>query len=104
MKIIKTIGLLLCLFYATTVSRVTWSQSANDWQSGEEIFGKICHYCHTQGVGPVLTGRNLPPVYFTTIARNGLNAMPAFRPTELSAEDLEKVAEFLSQSTGGQSQ
>jgi mono/diheme cytochrome c family protein len=79
-------------------SSSSWTQSANDWQSGEEIFGKICQYCHTQGVGPVLTGRNLPPVYFSTIARNGLNAMPAFRVTELSAEDLQKVSEFLSQS------
>jgi len=104
LKIIRTIGLQLCFLTASTVSTVTWSQSANDWQSGEEIFGKICQYCHTQGVGPVLTGRNLPPVYFTTIARNGLNAMPAFRPTELSAEDLEKVADFLSQSTGEENQ
>mgnify|MGYP003694997981 CR=1 FL=1 len=81
------------------MSSFAWSQSANDWESGEHIFDKICQYCHTQGVGPVLTGRNLPPIYFTTIARSGLNAMPAFRPTELSPDDLEKVANYLSQST-----
>ncbi len=80
------------------LSQSAWSQSANDWESGEQIFGKICQYCHTQGVGPILTGRNLPPVYFSTIARNGMNAMPAFRPTELSSADLEKVANFLSES------
>jgi len=86
------------------MSSAAWSQSANDWESGEQIFGKICQYCHTQGVGPVLTDRNLPPVYFTTIARNGLNAMPAFRPTELSAADLEKVAAYLSQSASERNQ
>ncbi len=94
---IKIISLVICMAF---MSSFAWAQSANDWESGEQIFDKICQYCHTQGVGPVLTGRNLPPVYFTTIARNGLNAMPAFRPTELSPEDLEKVANFLSQSAG----
>lgn len=97
MNIIKIISLTICL---SIMSSFAWAQSANDWESGEQIFGKICQYCHTQGVGPVLTGRNLPPVYFTTIARSGLRAMPAFRPTELSTDDLEKVANFLSQSAG----
>ncbi len=86
------------------MSSLAWSQSANEWVSGEQIFGKVCQYCHTEGVGPVLTGRNLPPVYFTTIARNGLNAMTAFRPTELSSDDLEKVANFLSQSISEENQ
>lgn len=101
MNIIKNISLTICLLL---MSSLVWSQSANDWESGEQIYSKICQYCHTQGVGPVLTGRNLPPVYFRTIARNGLNAMPAFRPTELSSDDLEKVANFLSQSTSGENQ
>jgi mono/diheme cytochrome c family protein len=83
----------ICLLFCNSVAM---AQSADDWESGEQIFDKICQYCHTQGVGPVLTGRNLPPVYFTTITRNGLNAMPAFRPTELSTDDLQKVAIYLS--------
>ena len=95
MKIIKVVSLAVCMLF---LSQSAWSQSANDWESGEQIFGKICQYCHTQGVGPILTGRNLPPVYFSTIARNGMNAMPAFRPTELSSAYLEKVANFLSES------
>ena len=94
MKFAKLAGA-ICLLLSSTV---TWAQAADEWESGEEIFEKICQYCHTQGVGPVLTGRNLPPVYFSVIARNGLNAMPAFRPSELSAADLEKVAVFLSES------
>jgi mono/diheme cytochrome c family protein len=101
LKIIKNISLAIAM---SLMSSLAWSQSANDWESGEQIFNKICQHCHTQGVGPVLTGRNLPPVYFTTIARNGLNAMPAFRPTELSSDDLEMVANFLSQSASEENQ
>ena len=84
-------------FFFYLASSCALGQAAGEWQSGEQIFEKTCQHCHTEGVGPVLTGRNLPPVYFATIARNGLNAMPAFRPSELNAEDLEKVANYLSQ-------
>ncbi len=97
MKIIKIISLVIGML---VTSSAAWSQSANEWESGEQIYEKVCQYCHTTDVGPVLTGRNLPAVYFATIARSGLNAMPAFRPSELSADDLEKVANFLSESTG----
>ena len=101
MKILKIISLAICMVF---MSSAALSQSANDWESGEQIYDKICQYCHTEGVGPVLTGRSLPPVYLLTIARNGLNAMPAFRPTELSSDDLQKVANFLSQSMSEENQ
>ncbi|MDG2090283.1 MAG: cytochrome c [Gammaproteobacteria bacterium] len=101
MKIIKIICLPFSLLFLNSAG---WSQSANDWESGEQIFDKVCQYCHINDVGPILTGRNLPPIYFSTIARNGQNAMPAFRPTELSAADLEKVANFLSQSLSEENQ
>lgn len=95
MKIIKIICLVWGMLFVVSPA---WSQSANDWESGEQIFDKVCQYCHTHDVGPVLTGRSLPPEYFATIARNGLRAMPAFKPTELSSEDLAKVANYLSES------
>tara|TARA_R110000772_G_scaffold38354_20_gene90561 strand:+ start:455 stop:697 length:243 start_codon:yes stop_codon:yes gene_type:complete len=75
------------------------AQAADEWESGKQIFDKVCQYCHTQNVGPVLTGRNLPPVFFTVIARSGLRAMPAFRPSELSDSDLEKIGIYLSESS-----
>ncbi len=91
---------LIFIFCSSAYSNATLAQSADDWESGKQIFDNICQHCHTQKVGPVLTGRNLPAVFYTTIARNGLNAMPAFRPTELSDADLEKVGQYLSQSSG----
>tara|TARA_R100001143_G_C3356681_1_gene132838 strand:- start:46 stop:351 length:306 start_codon:yes stop_codon:yes gene_type:complete len=97
LKSIKSISFVLGICFSGTQ---VWAQAADEWESGEQIYEKVCQHCHTEGVGPVLTGRNLPPVYFSTIARNGLNAMPAFRPSELSAEDLEKIANYISQLPG----
>lgn len=94
MELLNKISLVIILSFLSTQAS---AQAADEWESGEQIYEKICQHCHTQNVGPVLTGRNLPPIYFATIARNGLNAMPAFRPSELSAEDLENVATYLSQ-------
>ena len=94
-----------CLaFVMLFLNAAAWSQSANEWETGEQIFDKVCQYCHTHDVGPILTGRDLSPAYSIAIARNGLNGMPAFRPTELSAEDLEKVATYLSESPSEDSQ
>lgn len=83
---------LIGFFLITTNSL---AESANEWQSGKQIYNNICGHCHEVGVGPVLSGRDLPAAYFKTIARSGRAAMPAFRPTELSNKDLDKIAGFL---------
>ena len=79
-----------------------FAQSADDWQSGEQIYDLVCQYCHQNEVGPVLTGRQLPEPYIEVITRNGFRAMPAFRQTELSDEDLAKVAAYVSASEAPQ--
>jgi mono/diheme cytochrome c family protein len=79
-----------------------FAQSANDWQSGEQIFDIVCQYCHQNEVGPVITGRQLPEPYIEVITRNGFRAMPAFRQTELSDDDLAKVAAYVSASEAPQ--
>ena len=75
-----------------------FAQSANDWESGEQIYDLVCQYCHQNEVGPVLTGRQLPEPYIEVITRNGFRAMPAFRQTELSDADLAKVAAYVFES------
>ena len=57
----------------------------------------ICAKCHEAGVGPNLKGRGLPPEYFAAIARNGFNAMPAFRVTDIDDATLQSLGEYLSQ-------
>jgi mono/diheme cytochrome c family protein len=66
------------------------------WKDGREVYAKVCAYCHEQGVGPVIRGRALPPVYVRTIVRNGNRAMPSFRAAEIDDETLEKLAEYIS--------
>lgn len=65
---------------------------------GQRYFNTICAKCHTAGVGPELRGRQLPPEYFVAIARNGFNAMPAFRITDIDDATLRDVGKYLSQS------
>ncbi len=83
---------LIAFFLITTNSL---AESANEWQSGKQIYKNICGHCHEVGVGPVLSGRGLPAEYFKSMARSGRAGMPAFRPTELSDNDLEKIAAYL---------
>jgi mono/diheme cytochrome c family protein len=88
------VGIFCLVVYGLTLTRAS-AQSADQWQSGQQIYENVCQYCHINDVGPVLTGRDLPALYFKSIARSGLNGMPAFKPTELSDKDLDKIAEYL---------
>ena len=62
----------------------------------EQIYLETCSYCHDHGIAPVITGRQLPLTQLTTVIRNGLNAMPAFRPTDISDSELKSVATWIS--------
>jgi mono/diheme cytochrome c family protein len=69
------------------------------WKDGAEVYAKICGHCHEGGkVGPVIVGRQLPPVYVRTVVRNGSRAMPPFRFSEIDEESLAKLAEYISKS------
>lgn len=71
-------------------------EGAFAWKDGPEVYAKVCAYCHEQGVGPVIRGRALPPVYIRNMVRNGNRAMPSFRVAEIDDESLAKVAEYIS--------
>jgi mono/diheme cytochrome c family protein len=64
----------------------------------EAIYAKVCGYCHGAHVGPIIRGRRLPPEVVTQIVRLGPNAMPAFRPTEISDAELDSLARWVSTS------
>ncbi|WP_408598471.1 c-type cytochrome [Pseudomonas sp. PLMAX] len=74
------------------------AQTAEDIVKAEKTFSETCGYCHITGVGPALKGRNLPPEIFIYFARHGNQGMPAFRPSDISDEDLNILAEYLSKS------
>jgi mono/diheme cytochrome c family protein len=64
----------------------------------EEIYAKTCGYCHGKNVGPVIRGRALPAEAIKLMVRSGPNGMPAFRPTEITNSELDKLATWISTS------
>lgn len=64
----------------------------------EQVYAETCGYCHGVNVGPVIRGRNLSPALTKAFVRMGPNAMPAFRPTEITDEELDALALWLQQS------
>lgn len=79
---------------------VTAAHADNSAQrlNGQEVYDKVCAYCHDTGIGPVLTGRQLPTEYVHTIVRIGNRAMPSFRESEISDDMLKRVAQLISSS------
>lgn len=67
-------------------------------RSPEQVYSAVCGYCHGQNVGPVIRGRGLPPEATEYIVRHGQNAMPAFRPTEISPGELKALAQWVEKS------
>ena len=67
-------------------------------RNGESVYQNVCQYCHESGVGPKLMARQLPAGYSIQIVRSGRAAMPAFRPSEISDKELERVAAFIEKS------
>ena len=80
--------------------------------SGQQVYEKLCVHCHAQGPGnagtqslqrrgigdAVLVDRkDLSAVYIKTIVRSGIKQMPSFRLTEISDDELDKLADYLSQ-------
>lgn len=63
---------------------------------GQRYYEKICAKCHEAGIGPVLKGRGLSPETVIVFARIGVNAMPAFRVTDIDDATLRDVGVYLS--------
>ncbi len=64
----------------------------------ETVYGQTCGYCHGRNVGPMIRGRKLPAATVKYFVRNGANAMPAFRQTEISDSELDALAIWISSS------
>lgn len=44
---------------------------------------------------PIILGQNLDPAYIQMVVRQGSEAMPAFRVSEIDDKTLEKLAEYV---------
>ena len=90
-------GLILTAGAAVAQSQPS-PQSPTVEGQGKRYFEKVCAKCHEVGIGPVLTGRGLDPLFYSTIARHGNRAMPAFRVTDIDDATLQDLAVYLSKS------
>lgn len=66
-------------------------------RSPEKVYASTCGYCHGTNIGPIILGRKLQPDYIQQMVREGRNAMPAFRPTEISPEELSALSRWIEQ-------
>jgi mono/diheme cytochrome c family protein len=61
----------------------------------EYLYARTCGYCHGHNVGPVILGRRLPAVVVSAMVRSGQGAMPAFKPTEITNQELAALAAWI---------
>jgi mono/diheme cytochrome c family protein len=59
------------------------------------IYATVCGYCHGANVGPIILGRHIAAGTIEAIVRSGPNAMPAFRPTEITDSELQRLARWI---------
>ncbi len=90
-------GLFGCLTLSAAAPVLADDEPAQ-WESGEQVYQKVCGHCHEAGIGPVIKGRSLPPAYIETIVRHGFRAMPAIRASFIDDPSLNAVAEYVSKS------
>ena len=78
-------------------------------RSGPELFAETCAYCHAeggwgtralakrvpQGEAVLTERRNLPAAYVTYVVRHGVGSMPQLTPTDLTDEELARLARWL---------
>ncbi|MDK3019828.1 c-type cytochrome [Pseudodonghicola flavimaris] len=94
------LGLSLCLTAGTaaadelTVDPAAAAQTRGD-RSGARLAQNTCLQCHGMGVGPDLRLQKLDYETLHHVTRHGLNAMPAFRESEISDDELRAVAAYI---------
>ena len=87
------------LALAALLSGLSLAASAADSHNigpGQRFYEKTCAKCHEAGIGPVIKGRGFPPATYVIIARNGMNAMPSFRVTDIDDATLSDLGVYIS--------
>ena len=93
------VALPCALFAGSALAEKTVVVGENyNWKDGAHLYEKVCGRCHEKGVGPVITGRQLPPQYISAIVRNGFRAMPAFPASYIDDKSLQAVGEYIQNS------
>ncbi len=61
----------------------------------EYLYERTCGYCHGHNIAPIIRGRQLPAAVTAAIVRSGMGAMPAFKPTEITDQELQALTAWL---------
>jgi mono/diheme cytochrome c family protein len=80
---------------AAGASAVAAGLAADAAREPAAIYAAVCGYCHGANVGPIILGRHIPAAAIEAIVRTGPNAMPAFRPTEITDSELQHLAHWI---------
>jgi cytochrome c5 len=73
------------------------ARGADPQRDANRVYDITCHYCHDNGIGPVLKGAQLPAERIRLAVRQGHLAMPAFAPSYVSDAELAALIEMLAQ-------
>lgn len=102
-----------CIFSAAAVAQQ--EKLAPVAISGADVYRRWCAACHAPGPNhpgtqalefihggkspaALIDRRDLAPEYLRLVVRKGIANMPPFRPTEISDEQLEALASWISKS------
>ena len=97
----RAVFLLAVLVAVGVVESIAWAgpqqvpEQGFAWKDGVQVYKKVCALCHETHTGPILLGQNLDPAYIQMVVRQGSEAMPAFRVSEIDDKTLEKLAEYV---------
>jgi mono/diheme cytochrome c family protein len=96
---------------AVAADRPVGAVSGPQPMSGKELYEHWCAACHDPGAGHpgtlrmagdygegmsvLLTKKDVTRDLVTYAVRNGFNMMPPFRPTEITDEELDRLADYI---------
>lgn len=84
---------------AIALAGCNMAAQANDGpRPPEKVYSSTCGYCHGRNIGPILKGRGIPADTVRYMVRHGQGAMPAFRQTEITPQELDALAEWIEKS------
>ena len=102
----------LTLLAASAIGAALASNAAGQAKaprSAEQLYEASCAYCHgpggwgtrtlakraPEGQAELLERQNLPAALTEMVVRRGIGSMPQFTPTDISDEELERLARWL---------
>ncbi|MEO6152549.1 MAG: cytochrome c [Croceibacterium sp.] len=102
---------LLCTLPLAIGTLALGAVPAHPQRSEQQVFRASCAYCHDAGgwgtrtlarrvpagEAELLKRKNLPADYTRFVVRRGVGAMPPLTPTDVTDEELERMARWLDQ-------